>query len=72
MSKKIIDEEKKFKLYETVRQIGCYNMIVEAHKVIAFISRVYGVIISREDYISIIKNYSVLKEKYIKESEQKL
>lgn len=60
------NEREKFILYETVRKIGAYNMIVDSPKVIAFISRVYDVIISREDYISIIKNYSELKKKYIK------
>jgi hypothetical protein len=62
----MVNEREKFILYETVRTIGCYNMITDSLKVIAFISRVYGVIISRKDYISIVKNYSVLKEKYIK------
>jgi len=65
------DEREKFLLYETVRQIGCYNMIMDSPKVIAFISRAYGVIISGVDYIYILENYSSLKERYIKQGDKR-
>jgi len=67
----MVNKREKFILYETVRNLGAYNMITESPKVIAFISRVYDVVISREDYIFIISNYSELKEEYIKEGDLK-
>lgn len=58
-------EREKFRAYEAVRLIGAYNMITESPKVISFISIIYGLTISKEDYISIIGNYSDLKDKYL-------
>ncbi|MBA7549463.1 hypothetical protein ES705_41946 [subsurface metagenome] len=60
------NKREKFILYETIREIGCYNMITDSSRVIAFIYRIYNVLITRKEYIFILKNYSELKKKYTK------
>lgn len=62
---KMINEEEKFRAYEKARLRGLYNML-DYPRVIRYIKKYYKIALSKEEYFEIIKNYSELKERYLR------
>jgi len=62
----MLNEERKFITYERIRRTGKFNMVTDWQVVLRYAKKYFNIDISKDEYLEIIENYSLLREQFLK------